>query len=118
MSTALRLFLGDDQPAPTPKPPQAAAHAPVAEAEIVLDVIVGNDESSRLLVVKTSDAAEAKLAVRQQSFAAGIGWFTQSSVEIEAAQAAALWPTLKIAATKPAAAAVGPAANGALRVVG
>ena len=48
-------------------------------------------ETERLLVVLVqSPASGSRIELRQQSFSAGIGWFTQSTVQLEPGQVAAL----------------------------
>jgi hypothetical protein len=58
--------------------------------ETVLSTISAS-ESERLLVVLTQTADRgSRIELRQQSFSKGIGWFTQSTVQLEPAQVAAL----------------------------
>jgi len=58
--------------------------------ETVLTAIPAS-EVERLLVVlvQTPDHA-SRMELRQQSFSTGIGWFTQSTVQLEPSQVAAL----------------------------
>ena len=59
-------------------------------AEIVLSTISGATDQERLLVVLCTRSGESRLELRQQSFADGIGWFTQSTVALEPGQVAEL----------------------------
>jgi hypothetical protein len=62
----------------------------MAATETVLSAIPASD-SERLVVVlvQTKDHG-SRMELRQQSFSAGIGWFTQSTVQLEPSQVAAL----------------------------
>ena len=60
-------------------------------SEVVLSTISGTTEHDRLLVVLCNRAGEpSRLEMRQQSFADGIGWFTQSTITLEPSQVAEL----------------------------
>lgn len=62
-----------------------------AENEIILSTIPGSSDAERLLLVLCQAANEpSHLELRQQSFAAGLGWFNQSTVSIEPNQVAGL----------------------------
>ena len=62
---------------------------PVA-SETVLSSIPSS-ETERLLVVLLQSADHgSRMELRQQSFSKGIGWFTQSTVQLEPGQVAAL----------------------------
>jgi hypothetical protein len=62
----------------------------VSLSETVLTTIPSS-ETERLLVVLISSADHgSRMELRQQSFSKGIGWFTQSSVQLEPSQVAAL----------------------------
>src|SRR2546430_1711592 len=59
-------------------------------SETVLTTIPAS-EAERLLVVLVQSAEQgSQIELRQQSFSAGIGWFTQSSVQLQPGQVAAL----------------------------
>jgi hypothetical protein len=59
-------------------------------SETVLSTIPAS-ETERLLVVLVQSADHAsRMELRQQSFSKGIGWFTQSTVQLEPGQVAAL----------------------------
>lgn len=59
--------------------------------ETVLNTIPSASESERLVVVLVqSPEAGSRMELRQQSFSKGIGWFTQSTVQLEPGQVAAL----------------------------
>ena len=49
---------------------------------IILATIPSDQENQRLQVVMDQEAVGTKLRLEQQSFGNGIGWYTQSSVEI------------------------------------
>lgn len=58
--------------------------------ETVLTAIPASDVERLLVVlVQTSDHG-SRMELRQQSFSTGIGWFTQSTVQLEPGQVAAL----------------------------
>src|SRR5947207_9766983 len=58
--------------------------------ETVLTAIPASDTERLLLVLVQSPEHGSRMELRQQSFSAGIGWFTQSSVQLEPNQVAAL----------------------------
>jgi hypothetical protein len=59
--------------------------------ETVLNTIPAASESERLVVVLVqSPDAGSRMELRQQSFSKGIGWFTQSTVQLEPGQVALL----------------------------
>ena len=59
-------------------------------SETVLSTLPSS-ETERLLVVLVQAAGHSsRMELRQQSFSNGIGWFTQSTVQLEPAQVAAL----------------------------
>jgi hypothetical protein len=59
--------------------------------ETVLTTIPAGIETERLLVVLVQSADHAsRMELRQQSFSKGLGWFTQSTVQLEPGQVAAL----------------------------
>src|SRR5437764_10032772 len=59
-------------------------------SETVLTTIPAS-EAERLLVVLVQSAEQgSQIELRQQSFSTGIGWFTQSTVQLEPGQVAAL----------------------------
>lgn len=62
----------------------------IAPVEVVLSTIAGTTEKERLLVVLCQHSGESRLEMRQQSFAEGIGWFTQSTIALEPSQVAEL----------------------------
>ena len=49
---------------------------------IILATIPSDQDDQRLQVIMDQEASGTKLRVEQQSFGNGIGWYTQSSVEI------------------------------------
>lgn len=56
-------------------------------AEILLSVVPGATDNDRLLLVLRQQFGDGtQLELRQQSWADGIGWFTQSSVSIHPEQ--------------------------------
>ena len=59
--------------------------------ETVLSTISGSSDYERLLVVLCITPGHgSRLELRQQSFGAGVGWFTQSTVVLEPHQVAEL----------------------------
>jgi hypothetical protein len=59
--------------------------------ETVLSSIPSSSETERLVVVLIqSPDAGSRMELRQQSFSKGIGWFTQSTVQLEPGQVASL----------------------------
>jgi hypothetical protein len=62
----------------------------MSRLETVLSTIPAS-ETERLLVVLIQSAdVGSRMELRQQSFSKGIGWFTQSTVQLEPGQVAAL----------------------------
>lgn len=59
-------------------------------SETVLTAIPATDVERLLVVLVQSAEQGSRMELRQQSFSAGIGWFTQSTVHIEPHQVAAL----------------------------
>lgn len=59
-------------------------------SEVVLASIPASDEERLLLVMVTAPEGQSHLELQQQSFSPGIGWYTQSRVEIAPHQVAAL----------------------------
>jgi hypothetical protein len=57
--------------------------------ETVVSTLPASD-IERLLVVLIQSPDGSRMELRQQSFSKGIGWFTQSSVQLEPGQVAAL----------------------------
>ena len=97
-----------------------------ASRETVIATLSAQDDTQRLEVVLLSQSGgESRLQLRQQSWGDGVGWFTQSSVELEPQQLAALKMTLGTVPAKArrqtAPMSGGPASmpgtNGALRLV-
>lgn len=62
--------------------------------ETVLSEIPAQSATERLLVVLIQGSEGSRLELRQQSFGEGVGWFTQSKVEMEPAQVALLKQSL------------------------
>jgi hypothetical protein len=62
----------------------------MSPTETVLSTLPSS-ETERLLVVLVQAAGHSsRMELRQQSFSNGIGWFTQSTVQLQPAQVAAL----------------------------
>src|SRR5207249_8803477 len=59
-------------------------------SELVLAAIPASETERLLVVLVQSPASGSRIELRQQSFSAGIGWFTQSTVQLEPGQVAAL----------------------------
>jgi hypothetical protein len=58
--------------------------------ETVLTTIPASDVERLLVVLVHSPEHSSRMELRQQSFSKGIGWFTQSTVQLEPGQVAAL----------------------------
>ena len=59
--------------------------------ETIITTIPAAVETERLVVVLVQAAEQgSRMELRQQSFSAGIGWFTQSTVRLEPGQVAGL----------------------------
>src|SRR3954447_18169095 len=58
--------------------------------ETVLTTIPSSETERLLVVLLQSPEAGSCMELRQQSFSTGIGWFTQSTVQLEPGQVAAL----------------------------
>ena len=70
--------------------------------ETILTTIPATVETERLLVVLVRSADHgSRMELRQQSFSNGIGWFTQSTVQLEPGQVAALRNSLGSSAGRP-----------------
>jgi len=67
--------------------------------ETVLSEIPAQSASERLLVVLIQTPEGSRLELRQQSFGEGVGWFTQSTVQMEPGQVALLKNSLGAAAS-------------------
>ncbi len=59
-------------------------------SETVLSSIPASETERLLVVLIRSPEAGSRMELRQQSFSKGIGWFTQSTVQLEPGQVAAL----------------------------
>ena len=71
--------------------------------ETILTTIPAAAETERLLVVLVQCAEQgSQMELRQQSFSNGLGWFTQSTVQLEPGQVAALRNSLGSSAGRPA----------------
>lgn len=58
--------------------------------ETVLTAIPASDVERLLVVLVATPDHGSRMELRQQSFSTGIGWFTQSTVQLEPEQVAAL----------------------------
>ncbi len=65
--------------------------------ETVLSTLSGDSENDRILLVLCQRVSGTQLELRQQSWADGVGWFTQSSVTLEPQQVAQLRAALGFA---------------------
>ena len=52
-------------------------------SETILNVVPGNDESSRLVVALERFAGESRVVLRQESYSDDVGWFVQSRVDMD-----------------------------------
>src|SRR5882724_5526835 len=59
-------------------------------SETVLTTIPASEVERLLVVLVQSSDHSSRMELRQQSFSKGIGWFTQSTVQLEPGQVAAL----------------------------
>jgi hypothetical protein len=59
-------------------------------SETVLSAVSASETERLLVVLINSPDHGSRMELRQQSFSAGIGWFTQSTVRLEPGQVAAL----------------------------
>jgi len=59
-------------------------------SETILSSIPATDTERLLVVLVQSPESGSRMELRQQSFSKGIGWFTQSTVQLEPGQVAAL----------------------------
>jgi hypothetical protein len=62
----------------------------MSHLETVLSTIPASETERLLVVLIQSAETGSHMELRQQSFSKGIGWFTQSSVQLEPGQVAAL----------------------------
>src|SRR5947207_11974784 len=58
--------------------------------ETILTAIPASENERLLVVLVQSPELVGRIELRQQSFSKGIGWFTQSTVQLEPGQVAAL----------------------------
>jgi hypothetical protein len=76
-------------------------------SETLLTAIPSSDVERLIVVLVQPADGKSRMELRQQSFSNGIGWFTQSTVQLEPNQVAALRNALgATAATKRATAAL------------
>lgn len=54
--------------------------------ETLLATLPGSNERERVLVIHIHGSEPSRMELRQQSYGEGVGWFTQSSVELEPQQ--------------------------------
>jgi hypothetical protein len=66
--------------------------------ETILSAIPALSDQERLVVVLVQSAEGSRLELRQQSYGEGVGWFTQSKVQMEPGQVAQLKQSLGQAA--------------------
>jgi len=59
-------------------------------SETVLSAVSASETERLLVVLISSPEHSSRMELRQQSFSAGIGWFTQSTVRLEPGQVAGL----------------------------
>ncbi len=64
--------------------------------ERVLQVIQNEVETKRIAVVRIETLEKTFVVLQQQEWAAGIGWFTQRSIELDADQLGPLRCTLQL----------------------
>jgi hypothetical protein len=62
----------------------------MAATETVLTAIPASDVERLLVVLVRTKEHGSRMELRQQSFSAGIGWFTQSTVQLDPTQVASL----------------------------
>jgi hypothetical protein len=61
-----------------------------SHTETILSDIPALSDKERLLVVLVQSAEGSRLELRQQSYGEGVGWYTQSTVQMEPGQVAQL----------------------------
>ena len=59
-------------------------------SETILTAIPASEFDRLVVILVQSPGSGSRIELRQQSFSAGIGWFTQSTVQLEPGQVAAL----------------------------
>lgn len=59
-------------------------------SETVLATLPGTSDTDRLVVVLTAANGTSQVHLRQQSWGEGLGWYTQSSVQLDPQQVAGL----------------------------
>ncbi len=70
----------------------------MSQLEIEVRILPGSSEAERIAVVLCPSGEEgSRLELRQQSYSEGIGWFTQSTVQLEPSQVADLRGALGMA---------------------
>jgi hypothetical protein len=62
--------------------------------ETILATLAASSETERVVLVLLAKADGTVVELRQQSWGEGVGWFTQSSVQLEPGQVAKLKQTL------------------------
>lgn len=70
--------------------------SPTLDSETILAELPGNSDTERVLLVHKIQGPhrQTEMELRQQSWAPGIGWFTQSSVHLTPQQMGALRMTM------------------------
>lgn len=71
------------------------------DSEVILSTISGNGDDERLLVVLVHSGEGSRILLRQQSWADGVGWFTQSTIEMAPHQVTELKMALGAAPSAP-----------------
>ena len=84
-----------EQPLTAGTAPASTASAGVKPDFEVLNVFLGSDEDSRLLLARETNAeGQSQMVLQQESLSPHVGWFAQSRITVDDAQAAALKMTL------------------------
>jgi hypothetical protein len=74
----------------------------MSHQETVLSTIPASESERLLVLLIQSPESGSRMELRQQSFSNGIGWFTQSTVQLEPNQVAALRNALGTSGQRPA----------------
>ena len=61
-----------------------------ASSEAILATLPSTHDEGRTVVVLCQDNGRSRIELRQQSWGAGVGWYTQSTVQLDPEQVAGL----------------------------
>jgi hypothetical protein len=78
--------------------PEKSFLPPMPATETILSTLPASEKDRLLLVLVQRSGEGSRMELRQQSFSPGVGWFTQSTVELEPTQVSQLRSALGMTA--------------------